>query len=179
MKQIQKSAFIVLLLLCCSSAFTQEKISTAVANQTPLAGGTYFIINNDLALTPVDAGPGQNVFLKPFNRCGLQQWIITRTGSGNTISYTIRLAGEVDGLWLQGYPVKDHTPVIGTRSGNISYRIVPVPDQPGYWYIKSLRYNDDALHAFLFSKELPMELRFDPAENGSKYLWQFEEVNNQ
>ena len=174
-------AIVTILLFACScktfTQITQGIKLNAVTNETPLPSGTYYIVNNNLALTPPDAMPGQNVFLKPFNRGGLQQWIVTRSGTGKNISYTLRLAGETDGLWFQPYAVKEHTPVVGSRSGNISLKIVPVPNDPAHWYIKSVRYNGDAMHSYLFSRELPMEIRFDPAEeNSSKYLWQFEAV---
>lgn len=179
---ISAAAILVLMVSCKSikQAVTHTVSINAVANQTPLATGVYYIISGTgQALTPLDATPGNNVFLRPFNRSGLQQWLITKKGTGKTISYTIRLAGEVDGLWFQTYPVKDHTPIVGSASGNVSYRIVPVQGKTDSWYIKSNRYNGDALHTYVFSPQLPTELRYDPEEQSPKFMWQFEVVNQQ
>ena len=168
-------AFFFALFSCQTLQQGQEMSYSAVSNDVPLASGTYYIVNNGLALEPNNAMPGQNVFLKPFNKSGMQKWIVTKKVSGKTVNYTIRLAGETDGLWFQGYPVKDHTPIIGTAAGaNVSYKIVPVPDSKTAWLIKSNRYNGDVMQSFVFSSELSTEIRFNPAEpENSKFRWEF------
>lgn len=171
------TAFIFLTVSCqaLQNATTGLNVHiNGIQNVSPLPSGTYYIVNGQhLALTPLEAGPGQNVFLRAFNRSGMQKWTVTRSGSTGTPSYTLRFEGETDGLWLQGFPVKDHTPIIGPASRPFSFKITAVPGTTDSWYIKSDHYGGDAMHSFVFSTELPTEIRFDPVENSPKFTWKF------
>lgn len=144
----------------------------AIDNIAALPTGTYFIINSGGgALTPLTSGVGENVFLRPFSRSGVQKWQITQhKSSKGAITYTISLAGS-DNLFFQPYAVKDHTPIIGPRGGNgTSYKIV-AGESPKSWYIKSVLFNGDALRTFVFSPNLPTEFRFEAPESTDKFLW--------
>lgn len=151
---------------------TQGPAINAIDNTGAVPTGTYFIINAaGGALTPLSSGIGENVFLRPFSRSGIQKWQITlhKTAKG-AVSYAIGLAGS-DNLFLQPYPVKDHTPIIGPRGGNgTSYKIVAA-ESPKSWYIKSVLFNGDALRTFVFSPNLPTEFRFEAPESTDKFLW--------
>lgn len=175
MKEITMISIFAFVLLGCQSMGSIGKSYTGVTNEKPLETGTYYIVNNGLAMTPTDAMPGQNVFLNNFIKSGLQKWKVTKKVSGKSINYTIRLAGDVDGLWFQTYAVKDHTPVIGSSAGSIiTFKITPVAGKNTKWLIKCNRYNGDALHSYVFSKELSTEMRFDPYEDGNtKFMWEF------
>ncbi|RFZ90396.1 hypothetical protein D0C36_21630 [Mucilaginibacter conchicola] len=151
----------------------QSTSSTANAldNTAPLPTGTYFIVNGSSALTPWQPTVGQNVFLQSFNGSGTQKWDVTQNKTKKGISYTIKVAGS-DNLYFQPFPVKDHTPMVGSPGNNSSYRIVAGPG-PKQWYIKSLFYNGDAMHSFVFSPNLPTEIRFDAAQATDKFSWKF------
>ena len=143
----------------------------AIDNTTALPTGTYFIVNaGGGALNPLNPGVGENVFLRPFTKSGVQKWQITqhKTTKG-ALSYTISLKGS-DNLYFQPYAVKDHTPVISPRSNGTSFKITAA-GSPKLWYIKSMLYNGDALRSFVYSPNLPTEIRFEAAENTDKFLW--------
>jgi hypothetical protein len=166
-------------IMACTSLKPAKKATTAnvqenVSNVVPLPTGKYFIVNAaGLALTPLNPSVAQNVVLQPFNHGGLQQWqIIKQPGSAN--SYTIKLVGA-DALAFQSYFVKDHTPMINSGRGTI-FKIQAVPGRTDQWYIKNMQYNGDAMHSFIFSPELPVEIRFDPATPEAKFMWHFEKV---
>lgn len=153
-----------------SSGHLQERPEDVVSNAAPLATGDYFIVNDDnLALTPLNPTVGENVFLRNFNHGGMQQWHITRTPNATT--YTIKLVGS-DAMFFQPYYVPDHTPMIGPGK-SISFRIVPAAGSTQRWLIKSLKYNGDALHSYVFSPNLPTEMRFNPSDGGRKFMWHF------
>lgn len=148
--------------------------ANAVDNTAALPTGVYFIVNAEgKALTPLNPSVAENVFLRPFTKSGMQKWAVTqRKSNKGLITYTISLDGA-DNLYLQSYPVKDHTPVIGSKSNSgISYKITAAPS-PKCWYIKSTFYNGDALRSFVFSPNTPTEMRFEAAENNGKFLWKF------
>jgi hypothetical protein len=166
------SALLMLILPACAQLKHLEQGSSsanAVDNTSPLPTGTYFIVNAANALTPVGPTAGQNVFLQPFTNSGTQKWDITQHKTTKGITYTIRLAGS-DNLYFQPYAVKDHTPIIGSNSSGTTFRITAAPG-PKSWYIKSGFYNGDALRSFVFSPNLPTEIRFEAAENTDKFLW--------
>jgi hypothetical protein len=176
MKQHLSFLLIIVAILISGNAFAQTKKVPApapAANEVLLATGTYFIINGNVAITPEAPSLGQNVFLKPFRRSGLQKWVVTKSGTAKNISYTIKLAGDAEDLWLQPFPGSDHTPIVSYRDG--AYKITPVPGKAGLWYIKSIKNNGDALRSYLSDAALPLEMRFDPFEEGNtKFYWKFE-----
>ncbi|MCF3110837.1 hypothetical protein LL912_18780 [Niabella sp. CC-SYL272] len=155
-----------------------EKGSTqgVATNEMLITSGTYFIINGNAALTPEAASLGQNVFLKPFRRSGLQKWMVTKSATEKNITYTIKLAGDAEDLWFQPFPSgNDHTPVVSYKLDNVSYKITPVPGKAGLWYIKSIKRNGDALRSYMSDAASPLELRFEPIEEGNaKFYWKFE-----
>lgn len=151
----------------------------AADNTTALPTGTYFIVNSKTneALTPNGPTAGQNVFLMPFKKSGLQKWNVKQIKTKNGISYTIGLDGS-DGLFLCPFPAGDHTPIITTPFGKEgSYTIKSASDNKG-WYIKSLHLNGDAMQSFVYSKETPTEIRFNPAEAADKFYWMFIPVSD-
>lgn len=147
--------------------YTAETMS----NAAPLPSGNYFIVNADeLALTPWQPTAAQNVFLQPFNHGGMQQWHITRIGNSN--SYNIKLVGS-EGMFFQPNYVKDHTPMISPDKSSIIFRVQPATTGQQYWLIKCLKYNGDAMHSYIYSPNLPTELRFDPSDGSKRFLWRF------
>lgn len=139
--------------------------------------GTYFIINADknLALEPLGATQGQNVFARPYNKSGMQKWTINRIidikTKKPTNRYNIRLAGETTGLNFLPFPVEDHTSMIGPDSA--TYVLQPLS---GAFVVKSVSRNGDAL----FTQdvpELPTEVKFGPSDNTAKFQWVFEAAN--
>lgn len=170
-----------LLLAACApmKQFAQNlpgaQAEAGMANNIPLSSGTYFIVNanNNQALTPLNPSVGENVFLRDFNHGGLQQWQVTRVP--NTTSYTIKLSGT-DAMFFQPNYVKDHTPMVSPGKNGASFRIQAAEGGPDYWLIKSVKFNGDALHSFVFSPNLPTELRFDPYDGDKKFIWRFIKV---
>ena len=152
---------------------TQGPVINAIDNTVALPTGTYFITNaGGGALTPLNPGVGENVFLRPFTKSGVQKWHVTqhKTTKG-VLTYTISLEGS-DNLFFQPYAVKDHTPVISPRGSGTSFKIIAA-GSPKVWYIKSMLYNGDALRSFVYSPNLPTEIRFEAAENTDKFMWKF------
>ncbi|WP_300597695.1 hypothetical protein [Niabella sp.] len=179
MKQFISPLLIAVACMITSNAFAQTKKApaAAVTNDPQLASGTYFLVNGNVALTPEAASLGQNVFLKPFRRSGLQKWVVTKSGTPKNIIYTIKLAGDAEDLWFQPFPgISDRTPIVSYKEGNVSsYKIIPVPGKAELWYIKSIKNNGDALRAYMSDATAPLEMRFDPVEEGSaKFYWKFE-----
>ncbi len=177
MKQLTPLLLMAVACLIAGNAFAQTKKVPAVTTSEPqLAAGTYFIINGNVAITPEAPSLGQNVFLKPFRRSGLQKWVVAKGGTAKNISYTIKLSGEAEDLWFQPFPgSSDRTPIISYKDGNVSYKITPVPGKAGLWYIKSIKSNGDALRSYLSDAALPLEMRFEPPEEGNaKFHWKFE-----
>jgi len=153
--------------------------TNAINNTNALPTGVYFIVNAEgKALTPLNPSIAQNVFLRPFTKSGIQKWAVTqRKSNKGAITYTISLDGS-DNLYLQPYPVKDHTPIIGARNNaGVSYKITAA-SSPKCWYIKSTFYNGDALRSFVFSPNTATEMRFEAAEHVDKFLWKFIPANN-
>lgn len=165
-----------LLMAACApmKQMAQGRTDNAVSNTVPLPTGNYFIVNaNGQALQPWQPSVTQNVFLQPFNHGGMQQWHVTRTP--NTSNYTIKLVGT-DAMYLQPNYVKDHTPMIATDRAGATFKITAATGSQQTWLIKCAKYNGDAMHSFVFSPELPTELRFDPSDGSQRYQWRFIEV---
>lgn len=145
--------------------------------QAQLADGVYFIVNahNNQAITPFGATPGQNVFLNPFNKSGMQKWVVKQlidkqTGKPNG-RYTIRFSGETDGLYLAPFPAADHTSMLGEYN---EYRIIAEDDT---YMIKSMARNGDALFVFQESPGM-LDVRIGTDEGSEKYRWTFEKAEN-
>jgi hypothetical protein len=135
--------------------------------------GTYFIVNpaSGQALQPVGPTPGQNVLLYEFNKGGSQKWTITRKvdpiTKKPTNRYTIRLAGENEGLSFQPHPVAERTAMIS--SGTSVF--VLAPGDAGL-IIKSVDRNGDALFV---SPDPPgnSQAHFGPSDGSGKFSWSF------
>ena len=182
MKKIQISIIGLGLLLSACAPMKQLAQSlpgapaeAGVANNMPLSSGTYFIVNanSNQALTPLNQSVGENVFLRDFNHGGLQRWQVIRVP--NTTTYSIKLAGT-DAMFFQPNYVKDHTPMVSPGKNGTSFKIQAAQGTPDSWLIKSLKFNGDALHSFVFSPNLPTELRFDPTDGSRKFMWRFIKV---
>jgi hypothetical protein len=101
----------------------------------------------------------------------------TAQNNKKVISYTISLEGS-DNLFLQPYAVKDHTPVVGPRSSGTAFKITAAGN-PKLWYIKSSLYNGDAMRSFIYSPNLPTEIRFEAPENTDKFSWKLVPANQE
>lgn len=149
--------------------------STAVINADSLPKtGTYFIVNsaNHAALQPNGPSLGQNVFLSEFNRGGTQKWRIDRkvdpVTNKPTNRYTIRLAGEIDGLNFQPHPsLGDACPVLGMDKAVFLFE----PSQDGL-LVKSVAQNGDAL-SYTQSSAESAEPVFRPDDGSKRFRWNF------
>lgn len=170
-----KFAIVALLTLSISACSQMKTIGqsmqmpTGIDNTIPLPTGTYFVVNGSKALTPWQPTVAQNVFLQPYSGSGTQKWEVTQYKTKKGISYTMRLAGT-DNMYLQPNAVKDHTPMIGPAGQGTSFRITAAPGAK-QWYIKSTFYNGDALRSFVYSPNLPTEIRFEEPQETEKFLW--------
>ncbi len=144
-----------------------------VQSMDPLPStGTYFIINNASheALQPNAAMVGQNVFLVEYNKGGTQKWLVDRqidpVTNKPTNRYTIRLAGEIDGLNFVPHPsVGDATPVLGMTKAVF----VLEPSADGL-VVKSVDRNGDAMYVF---KSGMSEPHFAANDGSAKFRWNF------
>jgi hypothetical protein len=150
----------------------------AIAQQAPLPdSGTYFIVNvaSEQALQPVMPSIGQNVFLQPFTRAGLQKWTINRkidaTTKKPTNRYTIKLAGETDGLNFQPHPSVDSSAII-----SLDTSVFVLDSSDAGILIKSVAKNGDALNTFS-SPPSETETRFSPDDGSAKFRWKFIAAN--
>lgn len=169
MKVLQKFALAVSLV-----AFAMP----ALAQAEPLPdSGNYFIVSSlsDEALEPGEAGVGQNVGLREFNRGGMQKWLLTRKVDPSTKKptnrYTIRLSGESEDLNFQPHPVASMQAII---SYNKSVFVLE-PGDNGF-LVKSVARNGDALYA-LVAPPAYNEAHFGPSDGSSKFRWKFVSAN--
>lgn len=148
----------------------------AFADELP-DSGTYFIVNSaaNLALEPLAASAGQNVFAQPYSKSGMQKWTINRIIDVKTKKptnrYNIRVAGEATGLNFLPYPVADHTSMLGPD--NAVYVLQPLN---GALLVKSVARNGDAL----FTQPVPemqTDVKFGPSDSSARFQWTFEPAN--
>ncbi len=139
--------------------------------------GTYFIINTvaNLALEPLAASSGQNVFAKPYTKGGMQKWTLNRIidikTKKPTNRYNIRVAGEITDLNFNPFPAEDHTSMVGPDKS--VYVLQPLS---GALVIKSVARNGDALFTQDVA-ESPTEVKFGPSDGSAKFQWIFEPAN--
>ena len=176
MKTLKTSIALLLTLIlgACSQMKTigqSMQMPAGIDNTAALPTGTYFIVNGGNALTPWQPTVAQNVFLQRYTGSGTQKWEVTQQRSKKGISYTFRLAGT-DNMYFQPNAVKDHTPMIGPAGQGTSFRVTAAPGEK-QWFIKSTFYNGDALRSFIYSPNLPSEIRFAAPEATDKFLWKF------
>jgi hypothetical protein len=143
--------------------------SVTISNTVALPEGTYFILNkkNNLALTPTAPSVMQNIFLKNFNKGGLQKWNLIKLQNGN---YHIKL--ENSDLFFQPHSMQERTAVVSTLKENASFQITAVNGKLTSWQIKSNYFNGDAMRSLVLSPEF-IEVRFEPATNTNEFEWEF------
>lgn len=156
-----KSVQIILALLFCIGLNAQIK------NDAAIKKGIYFIVNgNGQAIEPLGPTAGNNVFLRKFNKSGMQKWEILPQKDGN---YFIRLYESE--LYLEPHPAGERTAWLdSSKSG---YKIVADSGSDTHWYIKSKTRKGDAMRSYVFSSELATEIRFEPLEDDKKFKWEF------
>lgn len=157
MKTIQ---ILVAFLLCIG-------LQAQVKNDPTLKKGIYFIVNgNGQAIEPLGPTPANNVFLRKFNRSGMQKWEILPQKDG---SYLIKLYESE--LYLEPHPAGERTAWLdSSKSG---YKIESVKGSDDQWYIKSKTRKGDAMRSYVFAPELATEIRFEPVEDDKKFKWEF------
>ena len=150
--------------------------ATASIDKLPKSG-TYYIVSSETkeALQPEAATAGQNVFLYEYNQSGMQKWTVTRKIDPKTKkplnSYTIRLAGENNDLYLQPFPAPDHTCMVSSGASNYSLGAAGES-----FVIKSSALNGDALNTYP-SPPGPTEAHFGPSDSSQKFKWDFIAAN--
>ncbi len=150
--------FILVFLFCLG-------LDAQIKNDKPVSKGIYFIVNeNGQAIEPLGPTPGNNVFLRKFNKSGMQKWEVISQKDG---SYFIKLYESE--LYLEPHPAGERTAWLdSSKSG---YKIEAVKDSDDQWYIKSKARKGDAIRSYVFSPDLATEIRFEPAENDKKFKW--------
>ena len=139
--------------------------------------GKYFIVNcgSDVAIEPLGATSGQNVFVKDFNRGGLQKFVVTRKIDPKTKlptnKYTIKSANEADTLFLKPFPIVEHTAMIDPTVSVFTFK----PAADGI-VVQSVAQNGDTMYAL--PAQPFAELRFGPKADDAKYRWKFVKVED-
>lgn len=142
-------------------------LNAQIKNDAAIKKGIYFIVNgNGQAIEPLGPTAGNNVFLRKFNKSGMQKWEILPQKDGN---YFIRLYESE--LYLEPHPAGERTAWLdSSKSG---YKIVADSGSDTHWYIKSKTRKGDAMRSYVFSSELATEIRFEPLEDDKKFKWEF------
>ena len=149
----------------------------AYAADTLPNSGTYYVVNcgSNVAVEPLAATSGQNVFLKDFNQGGLQKFVLTRKIDPKTKlptnKYTIKSANEAATLFLKPFPIVDHTAMIDPTPSVFTFK----PSAEGI-VVESVAQNGDAMYAL--PAEPFVELRFGPKAEDAKYKWKFVKVED-
>ena len=153
----------------CSGLMYAQKEIKAVENIQPLAKGIYFIVNErGLALTPYQPSPGSNVFARSLNRSGIQKWEVSPRSGG---SYTIKLVES--NMFFQPHDVAERTAVLDITLNGALFNIQADKSSSTSWNIKSRKFRNDAMCSYVFSPELPTEVRFLPLEASKEFKWKF------
>lgn len=135
-----------------------------IKNDKPIERGIYFILNGNQAIEPLGPTLGNNVFLKKYNKSGMQKWEVIPQKDG---SYLIRLY-ETE-LYLEPHPAGERTAWLDTsRSG---YKIEADENSDTNWYIKSKARKGDAMKSY--SDGTFREIRFESAQDDKKFKWEF------
>lgn len=142
-------------------------LNAQIKNDAAIKKGIYFIVNgNGQAIEPLGPTAGNNVFLRKFNKSGMQKWEILPQKDGN---YFIRLYESE--LYLEPHPAGERTAWLdSSKSG---YKIVADSGSDTHWYIKSKTRKGDAMRSYVYSSELATEIRFEPLEDDKKFKWEF------
>lgn len=164
--------FLALILSLFTTLSLTASIASAQGTTLP-DSGTYFITNvgSDEAIQPLGATPGQNVFMYPSSKSGMQKWVLIRKidpiTKKPTNRYTIKTAGETT-LYLQPHPsVSDHTSILLPETSTYSFK----PTASGI-LIESVALNGDAMYAFA-NPPSNNEVRFGPSDGSTKFYWVF------
>lgn len=149
-------------------------VAPAWAEVPPLPNsGTYYIVNlgDGEALTASEAGAGQFVAMREFNKGGMQKWTINRKidlkTNKPTNRYTISLAGETKGLIFQPHPVADMQSLLSTDNS-----IMVLAPIDGGFTVKSVAKNGDALRIHTAPSSYT-ETRFSPTDGSDNFGWKF------
>jgi hypothetical protein len=94
--KILKSVLLFSIALCFSACAQMKQIAqnsspvNAIDNISAAPTGVYFIVNSGgSALTPLNPGVGENVFLRPFTKSGVQKWQVTQHKTTKRLSLTL------------------------------------------------------------------------------------------
>lgn len=140
-------------------------LNAQVKNDATLKRGIYYIINgNGQAIEPLSPTSGNNVFLRKFNKSGMQKWEVIPQKDG---SYLIKLYESE--LYLEPHPAGERTAWLD--SAKAGYKIEAIKGSDDQWYIKSKARKGDAMRSYIFSPELATEIRFEPTEDDKKFKW--------
>lgn len=139
-------------------------LNAQIKNDAVLKKGFYYIVNaNGLALEPMHESARSNVFLKKFNKSGMQKWEIILQKDG---SYLFKFYESE--FYLEPYPPnRNHTPYIDEKS---SFTIEADKNSKDQWFIKCKRLRNDAMRSY---HDYFDEIRFEPAQDDKKFKWQF------
>lgn len=152
-------------------------VTAVFADGTLPETGTYFIVNagNGDALQPLGPTPGNNVFVYPFNKGGLQKWIFTRyidpVSKKPTNRYTIKIAGEGTSLFFAPHDMVERTSILDSSKSDFA-----IQPGPNGFLIKSIKRNGDALYAMSSPNQMT-ETRFGPDDGSAKFRWAIDPAN--
>ncbi len=175
MKQILILAAVFLTTACTTitpvtTGQGNTKGQQGVSNTSPIPNGVYYIVqvSSGEAVTPQGITQVTNeIYLKPFNKSGLQKWMVKRQGNGR---YLFLPAANTD-LYFTTFPDKPGwTAITDNRIGD-SYTLKAVVGSQYYFSIHSKRYAGDALRDFLIGGY--KEIKFVPLENNTRFYWKF------
>lgn len=146
------------------SIFLFNGLNAQVKNTATLKKGIYYIVNaGGLALEPNNPSVRSNVFLKKFNKSGMQKWEVIPQKDG---SYLFKFYESEH--YLEPYPPnRDHTPYIDEKS---SFTLVAAKGADTYWNVKSKTLRGDAMRAY---HDYFDEIRFEPLQDDKKFKWEF------
>lgn len=137
-----------------------------VPNTEPLKKGIYYIVSSDgEAIEPLSESPGNNVFLKKFQKSGLQKWEVIPQKNG---SYFIKLMESE--LYLEPHPVGDRTAWLDSSKGG--YTISAAKNTTDKWIVKSKSRKGDAMKPLRIQHGMT-EVRFAPLDDSKNFQWEF------
>lgn len=141
-----------------------------ISNSIPLPNGTYYIVQvaSGKAITPKGITQVTNeIYLDPFNRGGLQKWLIKKQTNGR---YIFQPEGNLDLYFTTFADSPNWTAITGNKLGD-TYTLKAVSGSSTYFTIHSKYYNGDALKSTIVGGY--EEIKFAPLENNDKFYWEF------
>lgn len=156
---------IIISTVICLTFF--QNLTGQIKNDQPITKGIYFIVNEKGdAIEPYGPTAGQSVFLKKFNKSGMQKWEVIPQKNG---SFYIKLYESE--LYLEPHPAAERTAWLDSSKNG--YQLVADKNSDDLWLIKSKYRKGDAMRSFVFSKDSLTELHFEPYEDNSNFKWKF------